>query len=103
MEDNDWFRWQDGALVLRLRIQPKASRDEFTGPQEGRLRIRITAPPVDGKANLHLIRFLAKAFGVSKSSVTIEAGESSRDKRVRITGPVKSPIADLNLPAASSS
>jgi uncharacterized protein (TIGR00251 family) len=93
-----WFLWDGEDLVLRLRVQPKASRDEFAGPQEHSYRVRITAPPVDGKANAHLIRFLAKAFGVSRTSVTLESGETSREKRVRIAAPTRLPIADLGPP-----
>lgn len=78
--------WQhaDGDLILRVLIQPRASRDEIAGPQGDELKIRITAPPVDGKANTHLIKFLAKACKVAKSQIAIESGETGRHKRVRI-------------------
>jgi len=95
MADSGWFHWDGTDLVLRLRVQPKASRDEFAGPQERSYRVRITAPPVDGKANAHLIKFLAKAFGVSKTAVTLESGETSREKRIRICSPSRLPVSDL--------
>jgi len=82
--------------VLLLRVQPKASRDEFAGPQDDCYRVRITAPPVDGKANAHLIGFLAKAFGVPKRAIVLEAGEASRTKRVRIVRPTRAPIPELS-------
>ena len=86
-----WYQWQDDDLLLSVRVQPRASCDEIIGPHENALKIRITAPPVDGKANTHLIRFLAKTFGVPKSRVEIVSGESGRLKRLRIQGPTALP------------
>jgi hypothetical protein len=86
-----WYRWQDEALLLRVRVQPRAKRDELIGPQGGHLKVRITAPPVDGKANDHLCRFLAKEFGVPQSRVELLAGDQTRLKRVRIHDPRKLP------------
>ena len=83
-----WYRWDGDDLVLNLRVQPKASRDRLVGPHgEDAFKVTLTAPPVDGKANVHLIRFLAKAFGVPRARVVIEHGESGRSKRVRIQVP----------------
>lgn len=84
------IEYQNGDLLLRLRIQPRASRDELIW-QDERLRLRITAPPVDGQANAHLCRFLAKLFGVPRRQVELISGESSRDKRVRIRQPRQLP------------
>ena len=86
-----WLHWQDRDLVLQVIIQPRASKDDIAGPQGDRLKIRITAPPVDGQANQHLIRFLAKTFKVPKSRVHIESGESGRLKRIRIQDPQQLP------------
>ena len=91
-----WYRWQGDDLILDCRLQPKAAGDEFVGDLGDELKIRITAPPVDGKANAHLTQFLAKAFGVSKRQVTIEKGQLGRSKRIRIHAPVKIP-AKLNI------
>jgi len=82
-----FYRWQDDTLWLSCHLQPKASSDEFVGIHGDRVKIRITAPPVDGKANAHLIGFLAKAFGVAKQAVTIERGDSGRQKTVSIRQP----------------
>ncbi len=87
-----WYRWLGDELELQLRIQPKASRNEFISPHGDEFKLRITAPPVDGKANAHLLKMLAKAFGVSKKQVLLIAGESSRSKRVRIKNPQTLPI-----------
>lgn len=92
----NWYQWQGMDLILDCRLQPKASSDEIVGDLGDELKIRITAPPVDGKANAHLTRFLAKSFGVSKSQVVIEKGELGRSKRIRIQSPEKIP-AKLNI------
>ncbi|MCG6200772.1 DUF167 family protein YggU [Psychromonas antarctica] len=83
---------QDGTdLLLRLVLQPKASRDQFVGLLGDELKIAITAPPVDGKANSHLVKFLSKAFKVPKGAVTVEKGALSRHKLVRIHKPRQMP------------
>ena len=74
-------------LVLRLYIQPKASRDSIVGLHGDEVKVAITAPPIDGKANAHLVKFLAKQFRVAKSQVTIEKGELGRHKQVKIIHP----------------
>lgn len=77
----------DDGLVLRLYIQPKASRDSIVGLHGDEVKVAITAPPIDGKANTHLVKFLAKQFRVAKSQVTIEKGELGRHKQVKIIHP----------------
>ena len=84
-------RWDGDALILAVKVQPRASRDEIGAVQAGRLRVRITAPPVDGKANDHLIRFLAAEFGVAPSRVELLGGASGREKRLRIHAPARIP------------
>lgn len=89
-----WYRWQGQTLLLSVKVQPRANRDEIVGPHgDESLKVRITAPPVDGKANQHLIRFMAKAFGVAKSRVTLLRGETGRDKQLAIEHPLKLPDA----------
>ena len=85
------YVWNGADLILRVWVQPRASRDEWVGLREDRFRIRITAPPVDGQANAHLRAFLADLFGVAKSQVTLLAGETGRDKRWRIAAPKRWP------------
>ncbi len=82
-----WYQWQGEDLILTLRVQPRASRDEIVGPHGDTLKVRITAPPVEGKANAHLLRFLADAFDVPRASVVLLSGDSARGKRVRISSP----------------
>lgn len=94
-------RWEDPAtLVCRLRVQPRAPVNGFAGAIGDRIRLRIQSPPVDGKANDAVRRFLAKAFGVPLARVELLAGENTRDKTVRIISPSKIPdeIASLGAP-----
>ncbi|QMV62932.1 hypothetical protein DFO61_3812 [Ectopseudomonas oleovorans] len=94
-----FYRWDGEDLILDCHLQPKASKDEFAGLHGERLKIRLTAPPVDGKANAHLQAFLAKAFGVAKSQVSLESGELNRQKRLRIRAPQNlPPIPGLQRP-----
>lgn len=75
----------DGVLV-RLRVQPKASRDAIIVEPGGRIRAALTAPPVEGAANKALRSVLAKRLGVSKSAVQLVRGEKSREKSVLVRG-----------------
>ena len=75
-----------GPLVLELYVQPGASRSEFAGQHGERLKIRLAARAVDGKANKALVEFLAEYYRVPKRRVRIESGLKSRDKRVVIEG-----------------
>jgi uncharacterized protein (TIGR00251 family) len=69
-----------------VRVQPRASRTEVAGPYGDAVRIRLTAPPVDGGANEALVRFLAERLEVPRSAVRIEGGASGRSKVVAIDG-----------------
>ncbi len=86
-----WYLYEQGVLTLNLHVQPKASKDEWAGLHGDRLKLRIKAPPIDGRANQHLLKFIAGEFGVSKSSCILVSGESGREKRVAITAPRKLP------------
>ena len=77
---------KDDACAIAVRVVPRASRSEIVGMVDGVLKVRIAAPPVDGAANAELVRVLAKALQVSRSSIEIVAGETSKMKRVRISG-----------------
>lgn len=89
-----WYRWDGDDLILNVHLQPKSSRDEICGTHGDALKIKITAPPIDGKANAHLIKFLAKQFGVAKSKIELISGETSREKRLRVHQPKKL-LADM--------
>ncbi|MDX1432113.1 MAG: DUF167 family protein [Gammaproteobacteria bacterium] len=85
------FHWDGGDLVLELRVQPRASADRIVGVVGDRLRVRVTAPPVDDAANRRVIALLAREFGVARSRVALIAGAASREKRVRVTAPARLP------------
>jgi uncharacterized protein len=72
--------------MLPVRIQPRASKNEIVTMESGGIKIRLTAPPIDGAANEALVKFLAAVLSVPKSHVEIVSGHTSRDKIVRISG-----------------
>ena len=82
---------QQNDLLLNLYIQPKASRDQIVGLHGDELKIAITAPPIDGKANAHLIKYLAKCFKVPKSQIQILKGELGRHKQIKVFTPTVLP------------
>lgn len=79
-----WYRWEGTDLILLLQVQPRARRNEIVGVHGERLKLRITAPPVDGKANAHLCNWLADLCGISKSRVAVISGEASTAKCLRL-------------------
>lgn len=84
---SDWFRVAgDGRITLTLHIQPGAKKTECAGRHGDALKIRLAAPPVDGKANDALIRFIAESLGLAKSAVTLKSGQTSRRKVVEVLG-----------------
>lgn len=88
---SEWWREDAGGIVLSLHLQPGARRTEIAGLHGGALKLRLAAPPVEGKANVALREFLADAFGVPLRQVTLVRGQTSRDKVVRIEGPAVRP------------
>ncbi len=77
--------------MLEVRVQPRASRDEVVGIVDGRVRIRVSAPPVGDAANDRLKAFLAREFGVSRGRARILAGHKAKDKRLAIDAPGRIP------------
>jgi hypothetical protein len=80
------IREADGGVTLRVRVQPRASRDETAGERAGALVVRLTAPPVGGEANDALLRFLARRLARPASAFRLVRGARSRDKVVRLEG-----------------
>lgn len=80
------IKQQGDGVTIRLRVQPKASKNEVSGFWEGALRVRITAPPVDGAANQACIQLLSRLLGVAKGRLEIVQGHTGRNKVVRIVG-----------------
>ena len=80
------MRESAGGLRFSVRVQPRASRTEIAGVHDGALKVRVSAPPVEGAANEAVVALLASTFGVARSRVRIVAGPSSRLKTVEIVG-----------------
>ena len=77
---------KEASVTFAVRVQPRASQSKIAGEIEGSLKVKIAAPPVDGEANEELIRFLAKWFEVPKREIEIVAGETAKNKIIRIHG-----------------
>jgi len=85
MSSDDWFRRERHILYLSIQLQARAGEDAVVGVRNGRLLLRIKAPPVDGKANHRLVEFLADRLGVPRSRFKIVRGEHSHYKLVAVS------------------
>ena len=95
---SEWYRQAaDGRITLTLHIQPGAKKTEFAGLHGDALKIRLAAPPVDGKANDALIKFVAETLKLPKSAVNLKSGQTSRRKVLEVQG------ADVGAIAAFAS
>ena len=81
-----YVRDSDQGVVLKVQVQPRASRDEVVGPHGDALKIRITAAPVAGAANKHLLKFLAKRLKIPQSQLSLKSGATSKTKSISIQG-----------------
>lgn len=93
-----WLREEAGGVALEVLVQPRASRTRVVGEHDGRLKVQLAAPPVDGEANQALVAFLAEALGVRKADVTIARGETGRRKTVRVAGAAAAAVAGALRP-----
>jgi uncharacterized protein (TIGR00251 family) len=87
-----WLREVPGGVALEILVQPRASRTRVVGEHDGRLKIQLAAPPVDGEANAALLEFLARALGARRAAVTLERGETGRRKTVRVAGAIAAAV-----------
>jgi uncharacterized protein (TIGR00251 family) len=87
MDKKSFYKWQENNLQLELYVRPRTSKNAVVGPYGEHLKITITAPPVEGKANNHLIKFLAKYFGINQNQVKILKGANSKYKSVLVSNP----------------
>lgn len=90
----EWYRRRDDVITLTLHVQPGAKRSEIAGLHGGALKIKLAAPPVEGRANEALLKFVAKTFEVPLRNVELLQGTQSRHKVVAVAG---SSIAPENL------
>lgn len=86
-----WHRIEGNAVILTLHVQPGAKRSEVAGLHGDALKIRLAAPPIEGRANEALLRFVAELFAVPLRNVELLSGAQSRHKRVKITGSAITP------------
>jgi uncharacterized protein (TIGR00251 family) len=85
----------NGTISFRVRVQPRASKDEVAGEMGGALKVRLQAPAVEGRANEGLVEFLAQLLKRPKAAVRILSGERSRTKRIEISGATRQQVLDL--------
>jgi uncharacterized protein (TIGR00251 family) len=88
----------DQQVILDLYVQPKASRTRITGLHDGSIKLTITAPPIEGKANSQVTTFMAKLFKIPKSSITLMSGHQGRHKRIAIAGITQDEIRRILAP-----
>ena len=89
------FAENDNSVVFMVRVVPGASKSEIIGEHDGALKVRIASPPVDGAANAQLIKLLSQVFDVSKDLVEILSGQTSKLKRVKISGAKLSILTEI--------
>jgi uncharacterized protein len=89
---------KDGKLTFAVQVVPRSSLSQIVGEHNGVLRVRIAAAPVDGAANEELVRLLARALGVRRGAVEITSGQTSKIKRIQVTGVKPSALASLAAP-----
>jgi uncharacterized protein (TIGR00251 family) len=83
-----------GDALVRVRVQPRARRDEIVGERAGALLVRVTAPPAEGRANDALRRLVAKAAGIPPSRAEVVRGRTSREKLLRLEGVAATDVAE---------
>src|SRR5262245_15674378 len=86
-----WYRWDGADLVLRVKVQPRATHEGIDRVHGGALKVRISATPVDGRANAALCRLLAREFAVPAARVALLRGASGAEKQLRIAAPLTLP------------
>jgi len=95
VSDPVWLKRSGDHLTLTLHIQPGARKTGIAGEHGDALKIRLAAPPVDGKANAALLEFIADRLGVAKNAVTLKSGQASRRKVVEVGGAAEGFAAKL--------
>lgn len=78
----DWLQSRSGGVTIDVKVTPKSSRESIGPERDGRLVVKVSAPPEDGKANAAVCKLIAKQLGLAKSRVTVDTGETSRSKRL---------------------
>ncbi len=87
-------------VSISVRVYPNAAGNEVTGINDGVFRVKVAAPPVQGKANRELVAFLGKTLGISKNRVSITRGHTTRNKLITIDGLSEADVKERLLPGA---
>ena len=90
-----WMDNKGDHIVLNIRVVPRASKDEIVGLYDDALKVRILAPPVEGKANAYLVKFISKHWKIPRRNIEILSGETGRNKRLKIINPPDGLIQEL--------
>ncbi|NLX26654.1 MAG: YggU family protein [Lentisphaerae bacterium] len=92
----DWLEKKGNSIIINVRVVPRATKDGVAGLLGTEaLKIRIQAPPVEGKANAYLVKYLSKHWKISRSDIEILSGETGRNKRIRISNPSAALLEEL--------
>ncbi|MBX7228913.1 MAG: DUF167 family protein [Burkholderiaceae bacterium] len=94
---NSFFTWENDVLIINILGKPAASKDAIGKPKGCQLKVSVTAPPVDGRATDHMVRFLAPHFGVSPADIEVVFGRMSVHKQLRIKAPKKLPSVFVSV------
>jgi uncharacterized protein len=94
-------RAQPDAILVSVRVKPRARHTRIAGERDGRLFLEVTAPPVEGRANEAVCRLLAKALHIAPTRVSVVAGERARDKTVRIEGIAQTDLSPVLGPVST--
>jgi len=92
-----WYQWQGDALILKLRVQPRSGRTGFGDLHGDERKVRLRAPPLEGRANDELQGFIADTFGVKRDAVSLLSGARGRSKRLRVRNPDRLPAETEGL------
>jgi uncharacterized protein (TIGR00251 family) len=91
----DWIRETSKGVLLPIRVVPRAAKNEIQGVHGDALKVRLQAPPVEGKANQALIRFLSDTLDIPRSQLSVASGETGRNKAVLIAGITREHLINL--------
>lgn len=89
------LREEKGGVTFRIKVQPRASKNQLAGVMDGAVKVRLTAPPVDGEANEACLRFFAELFKVPLKSLELVSGHTGRNKTLRVYGVTASQVLDM--------
>ena len=95
MTISSWIREKDGSIIIDVLVSPKAQKNQIVGIHDNRLKVKVAAPPVDGKANAELISFLAEVIGIRTYQIEIESGHTNKKKTLKLTEVTKETVESI--------